>query len=295
MAPLYAFLSVIAWGTWLAPSQNVPFRNQQIKTFYVASANLVLALAVMLTQDLSQLTGQTLWGPFVGGLIWSVSGFCAFTATHKLGIARAYGIWAPLNIIVSMLWGALLFDEFVALTPRSGALLAVSLVVILAGVLMIILPREEQPAQARTRRDLLVGLLGALGAGVLWGSYYLPVKMSPAPVFAATLPLSVGIFVGSTLLALITRQPLGLERKSDLVRVVITGLLWGVGNYASLLLVDQIGAGKGFTIAQLSVVVNGLIGVFWLKTPPPGTRAAWLTLIGCVLAMIGGVVLGNLK
>jgi len=32
-----------------------------------------------------------------------------------------------------------------------------------------------------------------------------------------------------------------------------------------------------------------------LKDPQPKTRAATLTLIGCVLAMIGGVVLGNLK
>jgi glucose uptake protein len=44
----------------------------------------------------------------------------------------------------------------------------------------------------------------------------------------------------------------------------------------------------------LAVVVNALIGVYW-KDPQPKTRAATLTLVGCVLAMIGGVVLGNLK
>ena len=54
-------------------------------------------------------------------------------------------------------------------------------------------------------------------------------------------------------------------------------------------------AGRGFTIAQLAVVVNALIGVYLLKDPRPKTRAATLTLVGCVLVMIGGVVLGNLK
>ena len=53
--------------------------------------------------------------------------------------------------------------------------------------------------------------------------------------------------------------------------------------------------GRGFTIAQLAVVVNALIGVYWLKDPQPKTRAATLTLAGCVLAMAGGIVLGNLK
>lgn len=103
MGGLYALVTVLAWGTWLAPSQSVPFRGQQVKTFYVAAANLILALLVTLLQPASsgaaQLTWQTFWPPFVGGLVWSVSGLCAFTATHKLGIARAFGIWAPLNII----------------------------------------------------------------------------------------------------------------------------------------------------------------------------------------------------
>ena len=39
---LSALVTVMAWGTWLVPSQTVPFRSQQIKTLYVAVANLVL-------------------------------------------------------------------------------------------------------------------------------------------------------------------------------------------------------------------------------------------------------------
>lgn len=42
----YALIPVFAWGTWLAPSQNVRFNNQQIKTFYVGVANLGLAFLV---------------------------------------------------------------------------------------------------------------------------------------------------------------------------------------------------------------------------------------------------------
>ena len=62
-----------------------------------------------------------------------------------------------------------------------------------------------------------------------------------------------------------------------------------------LLLVGELGAGKGYTIAQLSVVVNALVGIYGLKDPGPGTRAAYMTLFGCVLATLGGILLGNLK
>jgi len=97
----YALITVLAWGTWLAPSQNVPFKNQQIKTFYVAIASLVLAFFVTLPQGFDQITPQVFWPPFVGGLIWAVSGYCAFMATSKIGMARASDIWSPLNIVVT--------------------------------------------------------------------------------------------------------------------------------------------------------------------------------------------------
>ncbi len=172
--------------------------------------------------------------------------------------------------------------------------LIVSVAVIIAGVLLIIFAKGRGD-RTRNRRDLTIGVLGAIGAGILWGSYFIPIKQSDVSLWIATFPLTIGIFAGSTVLMLLGRQSPRLEKRGDYVRVSLSGVLWGVGNYAMLLLVNEIGAGRGFTIAQLAVVVNALIGVYWLKDPQPRTRAATLTLIGCVLAMIGGVVLGNLK
>jgi glucose uptake protein len=62
-----------------------------------------------------------------------------------------------------------------------------------------------------------------------------------------------------------------------------------------LMLVGRIGIGAGFTIAQMCVVVNALIGIVVFREPPPRTGAARRTLIGVVLATIGAIVLGNLK
>jgi glucose uptake protein len=294
LGTLYAVITVLAWGTWLAPSQNIPFKNQQIKTFYVASASLVLAFFVTLPQGFDQITPEVFWPPFVGGLIWAVSGYCAFTATHKLGMARASGIWSPLNIVVSLFWGATIFNEFLNTGTGGLIVLIASVTVIIIGVLLIIFAKGRGD-MISNRRDLTIGALGAIGAGILWGSYFIPIKQSDVSLWIATFPLTIGIFVGSTALMLLGRQSPRLEKRSDYARASASGVLWGIGNYAMLLLINEIGAGRGFTIAQLAVVVNALIGVYLLKDPRPRTRAATLTLIGCVLAMIGGVVLGNLK
>jgi glucose uptake protein len=140
-----------------------------------------------------------------------------------------------------------------------------------------------------------IGLLGAIGAGILWGSYFIPIKLSSVSLWIASFPMAVGILAGSAALMFTGRQSPRLATGSDYARVSISGVLWGVGNYGMLLLVNEIGAGRGFTIAQLAVVVNALIGVYGLKDPRPGTRAATLTLTGCVLAMVGGILLGNLQ
>jgi glucose uptake protein len=291
---IFALITVLAWGAWLAPSQNVPFKNQQVKTFYVASANLVLAFIVLMVIGPGQLTLAAFWPSFLGGLMWSVSGLCAFTATHKIGMARAFGIWAPFNIMISILWGAVIFNEFIKTSPLSLLLMSVSLGVILAGVSLIIFARGAGGNRGK-KADLVVGFLCALGAGILWGTYYIPLKVLGVSSWIGAFPLAVGIFAGSVLLLLLSRSSPRLERPAHYLRVSATGLMWGIGNYGMLLLVDQLGAGKGFTISQLSVVVNGLVGVYILKDPHPRSRAALLTLVGCVLATLGGIILGNLK
>jgi glucose uptake protein len=291
---LYAVVTVLAWGLWMAPSQNIHFKNQQIRTFYVAVANLALATLVFLIQGLRGLTWQIFWLPFLGGLVWSVSGLLAFTATDRLGMARAYGIWAPINVVVSIFWGIVIFGEFLSSGTLPLVLLAVSLATIIAGVLLIIFARGFG-GQSHSGSAFWTGLLSALGAGVLWGTYFIPIKISAASMWVAAFPLAVGIFTGSAVLVALTRQPIRLEQTTDYLRVLATGLMWGIGNYGMLLLVEQLGAGRGFTISQLGIVVNGLTGVYLLRDPRPGSRAARLTLIGCALATLGAILLGNLQ
>jgi glucose uptake protein len=165
---------------------------------------------------------------------------------------------------------------------------------ILAGVLLIIFAKGTGDS-VRSAQDLRLGIAGAVGAGILWGSYFIPVKYSGVSPWSGAFPLAIGMVIGGVILALLPRQSWKLNSSSDYARTVLTGALWSLGNYGALLLVDAIGAGKGFTIAQTSVVVSAVIGIYWLHEPLPGTRVANWTLVGCILAMVGGILLGNLR
>ena len=294
---IYAVITVLAWGTWIAPSQNVPMKAQQTRTFYVTLAVLIMALIVSSFVGYNGLNATTFWFPFIGGLIWSVSGWSAFIGTSKMGMAKAFGIWAPLNIVVSIIWGVTLFGEF-SKTKLSTLLIAMgAFLLIVAGILIIIFAGGGKEGNKKIN---IKGLAGAIGAGIGFASYFIPIQIGTAnnPQFnmwIGTLPLAVGMFIGSSILMVISRSSPKLEKRSDYLRIMSTGLLWGIGNYGALAMMEMIGTGKGFTIAQLCVVVNALVGVYILKEPQPQTKAARLTLIGVVIATIGGIILGNIN
>ncbi|WP_242158954.1 GRP family sugar transporter [Aestuariivivens sediminis] len=303
MEIVYALVAILAWGTWIAPSQNVKIKNQQTRTLYVTIAVLLLALIASIFVGFDGLNSSTMWYPFIGGLIWAVSGWSAFVGTKNLGMAKAFGIWAPMNIVVSIMWGALLFNEFSDIKFNALLLALLAFTIIVIGILLIIFSGGTT-SEKTEGKSKFIGLLGAMGAGVGFATYFIPIiwgsKNSSAAfegfnMWIGTLPLALGMFVGSLILMLISRASPKLEKTSDYFRVLSTGFLWGVGNYGALALVELIGAGKGFTIAQLCVVVNALVGVYILKEPKPNSKAAKLTLLGVIIAITGGVILMNFE
>ena len=294
---LIALLPVVAWGTWLAPSQTVRFPSQQTKTLYVTGANLAITSVIVLFQGIDALLGlpaSAFWLIFLGGVIWSVSSLFAFTATDNIGTARAFGLWAPINIVVSLVWGILLFGEFLGTDLRILLSLTGSLVLVIGGVLLIIFSKGTARLDAADKKAVRLGYLGAVGAGILWASYFIPIQFAGVSMWVGAFPMALGMFAASIVLVGITRKSVRLDGGRDVARTLLSGALWTAGNFGMLLMVDRFGTGRGFTITQLSVVVNALVGIFVLKDPAPKSRAALLTFVGCVIATAGAILLGNL-
>lgn len=296
---ILASITVLAWGTWLAPSERVVLPNLQTRSFYVALGNLLLAAIALIVTGPGRLTADLFLYPFIGGLIWSAAGWMAFSATSRLGMAKAMGVWAPINIVIGIIWGMVLFGEFLKEGPHTAVSAGLAVTAIVAGILCIIFSgRDEHPARTDTGR--MAGFAGALGAGVLWGTYFVPTAWLARTIegvddWVVAFPLAVGMFAGSLILVLAGRRTPRCATPTDTFRLLASGLLWTVGNFSMLLLVARIGIGRGFTIAQMCVVMNALVGILFFHDPPPRSRAARLTLTGVVVATLGAVALGNLR
>lgn len=291
---LFAMITVVCWGLWLAPVQTVPLKNQNIKTFYVGAVYVVITFIVSIFQGPLEYTLKSFGMPFLGGLMWAVSGLCAFTATEKIGLAKAFGIWAPLNIVISIFWGAVLYGELNHLATQQIILMMAAVLVVIVGVLMIIFAKGSGES-GRDLKATFIGVGGSVIAGVLWGTYFILMKESGVSSWVSSFPFAIGILLGSILLLIVTRTSVKLSNNKDYLRICASATMWGIGNYTMLLMVNLIGAGKGFTISQLGVVVNALVGVYLIKDPKPNTKAAWLTLSGCALALGAAILLANIK
>ena len=159
-------------------------------------------------------------------------------------------------------------------------------------------PSSPRPASAagsgRCAATARAGLLWAGGAGVLWGSYFVPAQWAAVPAQVSDFPLALGILGAALALALPAGEPVKLGVRASSAQLG-AGVLFGIGNLALLGLVARVGTGTGFTIAQLSLLVNASIGVWVFHVPEPGTRQARKVLAGIVLAGIGGGVIAAMR
>ena len=321
MTALLGLVTVATWGVWIPMAEIVPGIPQRTRTFYVTVGNLAFAtLALLIGGGHIDFGGRTFWLPLAGGVLWTAGNFSAFRATETIGLARAAGTWTALNVIVAFVWGALLFGELDTFGAARFVMLAAALVLILIGVLLIVgsqhapaadapgsavaaardtpssnpaLARPTRPGSADTVTSR-TGWLWAGAAGVLWGSYFVPAQWANVPARISNIPLALGIFVAGSVLVLSKRERVRLTLRVTTLQIA-AGVLFGIGNLALLGLIPRVGTGVGFTIAQLSLLVNATMGIWVFKVPQPGSRAARTALAGIMLAGVGGCIIGALR
>ncbi|MGO9456694.1 MAG: GRP family sugar transporter [Acidimicrobiales bacterium] len=321
MIALLSLVTVVSWGMWIPVSQLLPGIPQRSRTLYASVGNVAFAgLALLAGGGHLAFGWRPFWLPLAGGVAWTAGTFCAFRATQAIGLARAAGTWTPLNIVVAFVWGVVLFGELRNFSGATFAVLAVALLLVLLGMFLIVMSQSARgavtprggaggggaappsetaldPANSPVSGGLGTfgrGLVWAGAAGLLWGTYFVPAQWAKVPPQVGNVPLALGIIGAALALALPRRDPLRLKFRVSAVQLA-AGVLFGVGNLALLGLVARVGTGVGFTIAQLSLLVNASIGIWYFKVPKPGSRTARIAMSGILVAGVGGCIIGTLR
>ncbi len=249
----------------------------------------------------------------LAGALWAVANTLTVFAIRDVGLSVAFPLWNS-NSLIGLFWGWLLFGELSGSKqwPRvlagavaiaaGGCLLAYATSVHATSVHATSLHADPSPAMQPTRGAGL-GIMAALGAGVLWGTMYIPYRKA---YVSGMNPLSfVTIFTFGELgsvLVLSSAFEGGLHRvaaeliaaRPALFWLFLGGFCWVLGDLFQQYAAKYIGIGRGIPLSN----TNQIWGLAWGtlvfgETAGMDARSKVLILGGSVVMAAGAWVISS--
>jgi drug/metabolite transporter (DMT)-like permease len=212
--------------------------------------------------DIRQAPHLIVWG-VLAGCLWAVANTLTVFAIRDIGLSIAFPLW-NINSLLGIFWGWLLFNELRDagrirwITVLGGALLMFA-----GATLLAVASSTQSPAEHPMR-----GILAALGAGLLWGTMYVPYRkayltgMNPLSFIAF---FTIGELGMMTALALAYGGGTGallhqfLEAKEVLFWLMLGGFVWVIGDLFQQYAAKYIGISRGIPLSN----TNQLWGLLW--------------------------------
>jgi drug/metabolite transporter (DMT)-like permease len=212
--------------------------------------------------DVSKAPHLIIWA-IVAGCLWSVANTLTVFAIRDLGLSIAFPLWNT-NALIGILWGVFFFGELKnAGRARWAAVLAGAALMFIGGLILARVSASQMSSRAATK-----GIVAALGAGVLWGTMYIPYRKA---YLSGMNPLSFVSFftVGELgmMTALAARYLGGLPELWRQVSaasavqfwLLAAGFVWVIGDIFQQYAVKYVGVSRGIPLSNS----NQLWGLLW--------------------------------
>jgi len=247
--------------------------------------------------DLRERSHLIVWA-VLAGMLWAVANTLTIFAIRNVGLSIAFPLWNT-NSLVGLFWGWLLFNELRGAGRRQWAKVLGGALAIVAGACLLAMATADQTATAPT--GALLGVLAALGAGLLWGTMYIPYRKA---YISGMNPLSfVTVFTVGELVTVFTLAAVfhggagGLAEEIRRARpalfwLFLGGFCWVVGDLFQQYAAKYIGIGRGIPLSN----TNQLWGLAWGalvfgEFAGLGTAGRVLVVTGSVVMILGALAI----
>jgi drug/metabolite transporter (DMT)-like permease len=251
---------------------------------------MVLKGTGFLMLDLRENAHLIVWA-VLAGMLWAVANTLTVFAIRNVGLAIAFPLWNT-NCLVGLFWGWLLFNELRGSGVKGWTKVLGGAAAIVVGASVLAYATSHQSSDTSGKATL--GILAALGAGVLWGTMYIPYRKA---YMSGMNPLSfVTVFtfgeLGTTfaLGAIFQGGVSNLIVELTLARPVLFwlflgGFCWVIGDLFQQYAAKYIGIGRGIPLSN----TNQLWGLAWGALV--FSELSGLSLYARVLVITGSVVM----
>src|SRR5579871_3713231 len=212
-------------------------------------------------RDVRQAPHLVVWA-ILAGAMWAVANTLTIYAIRNVGLSIAFPLWNT-NSLLGIFWGFLLFNELRLAGWKRwlGVLGGAACMFVGATLLAVASSHQAAPGKAG------LGIAAALGAGVLWGTMYIPYRKA---YLTGMNPLSfitfftVGEVVTMSLLAIGYRGAFPLwhelvSARAVLFWLMLGGFVWVVGDLFQQYATKYVGISRGIPLSN----TNQLWGLLW--------------------------------
>ena len=201
----------------------------------------------------------------LAGMLWAVANTLTIFAVRNVGLAIAFPLWNT-NSLVGLFWGWLLFKELRGSGIKGWTKVLGGAVAIVGGAAVLAIATSREPNNTPGRAA--IGILAALGAGVLLGTMYIPYRKA---YISGMNPLSfVTIFTFGELGAVCTLGAIFFGGTGPLIAELqrarpmlfwpfLGGFCWVIGDLFQNFAAKYIGIGRGIPLSN----TNQLWGLAW--------------------------------
>lgn len=241
--------------------------------------------------DVSRAPHLILWA-VLAGCLWAVANTLTIFAIRDVGLSIAFPLWNS-NSLLGIFWGFLFFNELREAGWLRWAGVLGGALVMCFGAAVLAIASAGQSSSAHS----LNGVWAALGAGVLWGTMYIPYRKA---YLTGMNPLSFVTFftigelgmMGALAVSYNGLAPLWHElvlARGVIFWLMLGGFIWVIGDLFQQYAAKYVGISRGIPLSNSNQLWGLLWGILVFGELHGQSDTTYLQVIGGSLLMMLGV------
>jgi drug/metabolite transporter (DMT)-like permease len=241
--------------------------------------------------DLRRAPHLIIWA-LLAGCLWAVANTMTIFAIRDIGLSIAFPLWNS-NSLLGILWGFIFFNELRQAGWRRWTGVLGGALVMCAGAALLAKASATQAPAAHSMR----GVWAALGAGILWGTMYIPYRKA---YLSGMNPLSFVTFFTFGELGMMSALAIGYlgllplwheltSARDVLFWLMLGGFIWVIGDVFQQYAAKYVGISRGIPLSNSNQLWGLLWGIFVFGELRGSGASTYIQVIGGSLLMMLGV------
>jgi drug/metabolite transporter (DMT)-like permease len=241
--------------------------------------------------DVQRAPHLIIWA-LLAGCLWAVANTLTIFAIRDIGLSIAFPLWNS-NSLLGIFWGFLFFNELRQAGWRRWAGVLGGAVVMCVGATILAIASAGQSSSGHSMN----GVWAALGAGVLWGTMYIPYRKA---YLTGMNPLSFVTFFTFGELGMMSALAFGyigaaplwhqlMQAGNVVFWLMLGGFIWVIGDLFQQYAAKYVGISRGIPLSNTNQLWGLLWGILVFGELHGKSQATYLQVIGGSLLMMLGV------